>query len=86
MRLDIFSRILFILYCLEAGAVLLLVPWGQGWERMIFRFSSDWARELTLHPTFRSLISAFGLLHLIWAAHDLDLLLQRWRSRERPTS
>lgn len=85
MRLDLFSRVLFIIYCLEAGAVLLLVPWGHGWERMIFRLPSDWARELTLHPLFRSLISAFGLLHLIWAVHDLDLLLKHRRSRERPT-
>lgn len=86
MRLDLFSRILFIIYCLEAGAVLLLVPWGHGWERMMFRIPFETLRDITLQPFFRSLVSAFGLVHLIWATHDLDLLLQHWRSREHPPS
>jgi len=86
MRLDLFSRILFIIYCVEAGAVLLMVPWGHGWERMMFRIPFDTLRNITLQPLFRSLVSSFGLVHLIWAAHDVDLLLRRWRSRERPSS
>ena len=81
MRLDRFSRILFILYCVEAGTVFLLAPWGAVWDRFVFQFSSGEFQSILLHPLLRSLLSAFGLLHLVWGAHDLDLLLLNWRSR-----
>jgi hypothetical protein len=86
MRLERFSRILFILYCVEAGTILLLAPWGAIWDRFVVQVPSADLRGMLLHPLFRSLISAFGLVHLIWGAHDLDLLLQQFRSRkERPS-
>ena len=81
MRLDRFSRILFILYCVEAGTVFLLAPWGAVWDRFVFQFSSAEFQSILLHPLLRSLVSAFGLVHLVWGAHDLDLLLLNWRSR-----
>lgn len=86
MRLDLLSRILFVIYCFEAGAVLLFIPWGSGWDRMMVQIPVDALRNLTLQPLFRSLVSGFGLVHWIWAIHDLDLLLARWRARERPHS
>jgi len=86
MRLDLLSRILFIIYCVEAGAVFFLVPWGAGWDRTIVQIPFESVRDLLLHPWFRSLVTAFGVLHLVWAVNDLDLLLRRWRSRARQTS
>ena len=85
MRLDLISRILFIIYCVEAGAVFFLVPWGAAWDRTIFQISPDGWRSVFLHPLFRSLITAFGVLHLVWAINDLDLLLMRWRTRDKST-
>lgn len=86
MRLDLISRILFIIYCVEAGAVFFLVPWGAGWDRMMVRIPFEDLRLIALHPLFRSAITGFGVLHLVWAVNDLDLLLSRWRSRERSAS
>lgn len=86
MRLGPLSRILFIIYCVEAGAVFFLVPWGAGWDRTIVQIPFESVRDLLLHPWFRSLVTAFGVLHLVWAVNDLDLLLRRWRARARQTS
>ena len=86
MRLDRFSRILFILYCVEAGTIFLLAPWGAVWDRFVFQFSSTAVQTLLLHPMLRSSLSAFGLVHLVWGAHDLDLLLLNWRSRKAKPS
>ncbi len=86
MRLDLLSRILFIIYCVEAGAVFFLVPWGPSWDRTIVQIPFVTWRAVLLHPGFRSLVSAFGVLHLVWAVNDLDLLLTHWRSRARRAS
>lgn len=83
MRLDLLSRILFIIYCVEAGAVFFLVPWGPAWDRLVVQVGSESIRSVLLHPTFRSLITAFGGLHLVWAVNDLDLLLTFWRTRRQ---
>jgi len=83
MRLDLLSRILFIIYCVEAGAVFFLVPWGSAWDRTIVQIPLEGLRNLLLHPIFRSLVSAFGVLHLVWAVNDLDSLLRLWKSRAR---
>ena len=83
MRLDLISRILFIIYCVEAGAVFFLVPWGAGWDRAIFQIFPEAVRSVLLHPLFRSLVTAFGVLHFVWAINDLDLLLMNWRFRKK---
>ena len=80
MRFDRVTQILFIIYCVEAGAIFLLAPWGNLWERFVFQIPSSELRMILLHPLSRALLSAFGLLHFIWGAHDLDLLLQRRKS------
>ena len=84
MRLDSLSRVLFIIYCVEAGALLILAPWGNGWERMLSELPLTALRPGLLHPLFRGAVSGFGVVHLVWAAHDLDLMLSAWRGRGRP--
>ncbi len=86
MRLGRLSQILFIIYCIEAGVIFLLAPWGAVWDRFVFQIPSSDLRSILLHPFFRSFISAFGLVHLIWGAHDLDLLLLQWKSRRAKPS
>ena len=81
MRLDSLGRILFVLYCIEAGAILLLLPWGGGWERLILHVSNPELQRILLMPAVRGLLSGFGVVHLVWAAHDLDLMALARRSR-----
>jgi hypothetical protein len=68
-------RILFILYCVEAGVFLLLSPWSPRWDESVVRLSVSHLSFFLLHPIVRGAISGFGLVHLIWGAHDLDLWL-----------
>ena len=72
--------ILFILYCIEAGTLMLMSPWSAVWDRIAVQIPIAQLRSLSLHPFLRSAVSAFGAVHLLWAAHDLDLLLARWKA------
>lgn len=80
MRLSPVHRFLFILYCVEAGTFLLLAPWSSVWDRQVVQIPWMELRGLALQPLLRSLLTAFGAVHLVWAAHDLDL----WLLRRRP--
>lgn len=83
MRVDLFFRVLFILYCLEAGLFLVLAPWNAGWDRLAYRIPIEVVRELLLWPVFRGAVTGFGLLHLLWGLHDLRWLLGRQRRLRR---
>ena len=81
MRFDLISRILFIIYCVEAGAVFFLLPWCSAWDRTVVQIPMVSLRTLFLHPLARSAVTGFGILHLVWAVNDLDLLLASRRKR-----
>lgn len=81
MRWGLFLRVLFFVYCIEVGVFLVLAPWSSSWDRALLALPLPGSYEMWLHPLVRSLASAFGLLHLIWGAHDLDQYLGR-RARQ----
>lgn len=74
-------RVLFILYCVEAGSFLILAPWSPFWDRIVLQLPFPILVLYGLHPILRGGVSGFGLVHLVWGAHDLDVLIARWRSR-----
>ncbi len=82
MRFGTLGRVLFVLYCVEAGAFLLLAPWSLVWDRTIAEISRGGLYAFLSHPAVRGAVSGFGLVHLLWGAHDLDLWLKQ-RSRTR---
>ncbi len=77
MRAESIFRGVFVVYCVEAGLFLLLSPWLPAWNHAALLLPFGPARDLLLSPWIRSLIAAFGLLHLVWGMHDLDLFLRR---------
>jgi hypothetical protein len=78
MRSSSLFRILFILYCLEAGTFLVLAPWFPVWDRALVQgIPGELLRTLILAPFVRAVLTGFGLIHLVWAAHDLDELIFR---------
>jgi hypothetical protein len=81
MRSSSLFRILFILYCIEAGTFLVLAPWSPVWDRMLILVASELVRGVGLHPFVRAAVTGFGLIHLVWGAHDLDDLIFRRRAR-----
>lgn len=83
MRLSSLLRVSFILYCIEAGIFLLFAPWSPVWDQTMVRIPLEGLRMLSLNPLFRGAVSGFGLVHLVWGAHDLDALLSRRRMRAR---
>ncbi len=72
MRMDAIFRILFVIYCIEAGLLLLLAPWNAGlWDRNWVQIADPFLRGVLLHPITRGVVSGFGAIHLIWGVHDL---------------
>ena len=43
--------------------------------------SIEIAQTFGFHPIFRAAVTGFGLVHLVWGAHDLDELIFRRRLR-----
>ena len=84
MRLDSLFRILFVVYCVEAGLFLLVSPWTPTWDRLGGALPWSTLRALALALPARGLMSGFGLVHLVWALHDVDLLLRRVPRAEPP--
>ena len=82
MRSSLLYRVLFILYCVEAGTFLVLAPWSTVWDRTLIQIPVDLLRAAVLHPVFRSAVTGFGLIHLVWGAHDLDELIFRRKVRD----
>ena len=81
MRSEALSRALFILYCFEAGTFLVIVPWTLAWDRNFVQVAASWLRSLLLEPALRGAVSGFGLVHLLWGAHDLETWIAQRRAR-----
>ncbi len=74
--------ILFIVWCLAVGTLLMYAPWLPVWSRWIAPLTATPLHDVLSHPTVRGAVSGFGVYHLVWGTHDLDLLLGRFlRSR-----
>ena len=67
----------FVLYCLEAGSFLVLAPWVSAWEGFLAHFPIGSFHDALLEPVVRGAVSGFGLIHLVWGAHDLEYWLAR---------
>ncbi len=77
MRADPLLRVLFVVYCVEAGLFLLLSPWTGSWDRLGAVLPWGTLRAIVLATWYRGLIASFGVVHLLWALHDIDLLTHR---------
>ena len=77
MRLATMVQVFFVIYCFEAGFLLLVAPWVPPWDRTVMQISFAALRNLLLHPLMRGGVSGFGLIHLVWGTHDLTQLLTR---------
>ncbi|MEM8960856.1 MAG: hypothetical protein AAGD38_05210 [Acidobacteriota bacterium] len=69
MTADWTTRLLFVFYCCLVGLMLTLLPWSPGWNRMVTGLPS--ILQVLAGPWPRGAIMGFGLVHLVWAAHDL---------------
>jgi len=74
-------RVLFVAYCLEAGVFLVMAPWSRAWPTLSAGLALDGFGPWLLDPRVRGALTGFGLVHLVWGAHDIELWLAGRRSR-----
>ena len=74
-RSQFLTHLFFVLFCLEIGLVLLLLPWTRLWDNnYFFSVTSQW-NKVWLSFYLRGAISGLGLLNL-WIG-----LTEVWRLR-----
>ena len=83
MRAGTVGRLLFVFYCVEAGVFLLLAPWSPIWDRVLAAVPIGGLYPFVLKPIVRAAVSAFGVVHLVWGAHDLELWLEERAAARR---
>jgi hypothetical protein len=62
--------ILYASYLTNVGLLLLLLPWSEGWTRLILAVSPAMGVFLD-SPAVRGVVSAFGFLHLVLLVGEL---------------
>ncbi len=83
MELDLLLRFIFILYCTVVGMILVLAPWMASWDQLLAPLAASTLRLLQ-HPVLRGGLSGFGLVHLLWALHDLGAMLRQVGENDEP--
>ena len=81
-------RVLFVIYCVEAGLFLVIAPWREFWNLLVSRSALSQAHlgAFLMLPWVRGAVTGFGLIHLIWGIHDLErILLGRRGSSGKPS-
>ena len=61
----------------------MLIPWSPGWDRMLSHLPAGF--EILRLPLLRGAITGFGLVHLVWCAHDLLQMLRAEASHHGET-
>lgn len=70
-----------ILFCLELGVFLVLLPWSSLWEFNYFRFRYPALAPYLLNYYLRGIISGVGLVDIgvgLWYAAHFYEIVERW--------
>lgn len=70
-----------ILFCLELGVFLVVLPWTSLWEFNYFRFRYPALAPYLLNYYLRGIISGVGLVDIgvgLWYAAHFHALLEKW--------
>lgn len=73
-------RVVFILYCIEAGLFFVLAPWTRFWSGNPLFSLTPSITALSANPYFRGFVSGFGLVHLAVGFRDFIELMGVWRA------
>ena len=72
-------RVVFLLYCLEAGIFFLLVPWTRFWLMNPLLASSISVHTVAANAYVRGLVSGFGAVHIVVGMREISTLLKERR-------
>ena len=73
-------RVVFILYCIEAGLFFVLAPWTRFWTGNPLFSLSHSLTALSSNPWVRGMVSGFGLIHLMVGFREFIDMMAAWRS------
>lgn len=62
--------VLYVGYLVNAGLLLILLPWSGAWGLLLTKFPPEFAVLLD-QPWLRGALSAFGVLHLLLVAWEM---------------
>ncbi len=65
MIISLLTRLLFAAYFLEAGLILIVVPWSAFWSRNVFVQSLPALASLLANPFLRGAVSGIGAITAI---------------------
>jgi len=69
------AAVIFIVFCLEIGVVLLVLPWSEYWDNNFFAgFFSSWAPDWTglwKNAYFRGAVSGLGIINILISFTEL---------------
>lgn len=69
------AAVIFIVFCLEIGVVLLVLPWSEYWDNNFFaNFLTSWALEWTelwRNAYFRGAVSGLGIINIVISVSEL---------------
>jgi hypothetical protein len=71
---------------LEAGLLLILIPWSAFWDRNYFAELVPGLRELITNNFVRGAVSGLGAVNLFAALSELAEIFSRPRSRDDETA
>lgn len=74
-------RLLLIVFYVEVGLVLAVVPWSAYWERNYFADALPMLHAIITNHFFRGAVSGLGLVNLAAAIVELRSLLAGRRMR-----
>jgi len=73
----------FMLFCLEIGLFLVLVPWFQVWDNNTLLNYVPLLRPIILSNFFRGAVSGLGAIDIVFGLHELLLLFKSFRAPNR---
>jgi hypothetical protein len=63
--------ILYIVYSLEVGIFLMLIPWQRIWDNNYFLSQLPWLRQIVGNPFFKGAVLGLGIVNLIIGLHEI---------------
>ena len=74
------TRNLVILYLLEAGLILIVLPWTRFWDRNYFMGINQYLEMALTNPILRGVVSGVGIVSFSAGALEIVTLLIRRRT------
>ena len=76
------KRLLLVVYFIEVGLLLVLVPWSPFWERNYFLTALPALHEIVRNNYVRGAVSGLGVVNLLMGFNELATVLLARRHME----